>query len=209
MIQEFVWNISILFLTVCLYSKCYIFNREKSDIFCMVALCLLFLSYCTDSLLDFIMKNIKYLLAALLLLIVVRGTASDNIALVLEMLDGRTFSLLLAEKPTVTFTNGNIKIVSECCIVEVPRKNVRKYHFSKQPPTSVAVVHEAEVALENNVLVVSDVPENTQITIYAMDGRLVKMITAIGGNCSISLNELSAGLYLVSFNNTTFKFMKK
>ena len=62
MIQEFVWNISILFLTVCLYSKCYIFNREKSDIFCMVALCLLFLSYCTDSLLDFIMKNIKYLL---------------------------------------------------------------------------------------------------------------------------------------------------
>ena len=46
-------------------------------------------------------------------------------------------------------------------------------------------------------------------TIYAMDGRLVKMITAIGGICSISLNELSAGLYLVSFNNTTFKFTKK
>ena len=156
------------------------------------------------------MKNIKHLFAALLLLLSVKISASDDTTLVLEMRDGSTANFLLVEKPTITFTGEFIKIVSEFCSAEFTRSCVRKYHFCEQAPTAVAeTLLESKATLEGNTLVISGVPENTMVAIYTAGGALVKLATVIDCNCSVSLNELAAGLYMVSFNNTTFKFLKK
>ena len=144
------------------------------------------------------------------MLIAVRVSASDDTALVLEMRDGSTANFLLVEKPTMTFTREFVKIVSDFCSVEFSRSCVRKYHFCEQASIAVAeTLLESKAILESNALVISGVPENTVVTIYTTGGALVKLATAIDGNCSVSLNELVAGFYIVSFNNTAFKFLKK
>ena len=156
------------------------------------------------------MKNIKHLFAALLLLLSVKISASDDTTLVLEMRDGSTANFLLVEKPTITFTGEFVKIVSEFCSAEFTRSCVRKYHFCDQTPNAVTeTLLKSTVAFDDNILVISDVPENTVIKIYTVSGVLAKSLTVIDGNCSVSLDELITGTYVVSFNNTTFKFLKK
>ena len=156
------------------------------------------------------MRNIKHLFAVFLLLIAVRASASDDTTLVLKMRDGSTTNFLLAEKPVITFTGEFIKIVSEYCTVEFYRSSIRNFYFSDEDQTAIVeVVLESKAILEDNILFISDVPENTIITIYTIGGTLAAMATAIDGNCSISLDELATGPYIVSFNNTTFKFLKK
>lgn len=156
------------------------------------------------------MKNIKHFFAAFLLLVSVEVSASDDTTLVLEMCDGSTANFLLAEKPKITFSGDSIRIVSEFCSVGFSRNNVRKYHFCEQVTVAVAgTFPESKATLEGNTLVISGVPENTTVTIYTTGGTVVKRVTAIDGKCSVFLNELVAGHYIVSFYNTTFKFLKR
>lgn len=156
------------------------------------------------------MKNIKLFFTALLLLISVKVSASDDTTLVFEMRDGSIANFLLTEKPTLTFSGEFIKIVSEYCSAEFPRNSIRKYHFCNQAPTAVTeTLLKSTVALDDNILVICDLPENTVIKIYTVGGVLAKSATVNAGNCSVSLDDLVAGLYVVSYNNTTFKFLKK
>ena len=155
------------------------------------------------------MKNFRILFMALLLL-AVNAVASGHTTLVLEMRDGSTAKILLSKKPKITFVGGDLKIVSEYCSMEFPRQDVRKYLFCDQDSSAITdAILELKAILEGNTLVISEAPENTTVTIYTVGGKLVKLATAIDGNCSISLNELAVGPYVVSFNNTTFKFLKK
>lgn len=61
-----------------------------------------------------------------------------------------------------------------------------------------------------NVKTVNDV-ENTQIEIFDMNGRLIKVIDSIKKNNPISILELPKGVYFlrVSSSNNTVKFIKE
>lgn len=156
------------------------------------------------------MKYLKHLLTVLLLLVVFKAHAYEYNTLVVEMHDGSTTNFLLTHKPRITFTGEVIKIVSEQYSVEFTRTNIRKYYFAEETPTAITeTLKESKAAIEGDILVVTGVAEDETISIYTTNGILVKQAAGKDGCCSISLNSLSSGTYIVTFNNTTFKFLKK
>ena len=156
------------------------------------------------------MKYLRRLLTMLLLLVAFKASAAaDNTVLVVELRDGNTANFLLADKPKITFTAQQMNIVSESFSMEFDRSDVKNFHFVKDDATSVEAPVEPNAKVEDNTLMLNGVDEGTVIVIYNTSGLPVKHAVAVGGNCTVSLDDIASGLYIVTFNNTTFKFLKK
>ena len=154
------------------------------------------------------MKKQKFILLLLMLFAAGASSFAHNV-LVVAMRDGSSAKFMLESKPKITFTGDVMKIVSSASSMEFVRSDVRNYHFDSEATAVNEAVADSNVAIEGNVLVVSGVAENMPVTVYSSAGVVVKQTVAIDGSCSISLDDLAAGLYIVTFNNLTFKFLKR
>ena len=147
----------------------------------------------------------------LLLLIAFKASAtSDNTTLVVELHDGNTANFLLADKPKITFTAQLMSIVSDAFSMDFNRSDVKMYRFvNEDVTTSVKPAEKADAKVSDNTFLLSGVDAGTAIVIYNANGMVVKRATSVDGGCSISLDGLAVGTYIVTFNNTTFKFLKR
>ena len=157
------------------------------------------------------MKHLRRILIVLLLLIAFKASAtSDNTTLVVELHDGNTANFLLADKPKITFTAQLMSIVSDAISMVFDRSDVKMYRFvNEDVTTSVKPAVKADAKVSDNTFLISGVDAGTAIVIYNANGMVVKRATSVDGGCSISLDGLAVGTYIVTFNNTTFKFLKK
>lgn len=157
------------------------------------------------------MNHVKILFLTLLLLLLVafKASAIERNTLVVELRDGNTANFLLADKPRITFTAQQMNIVSESFSMEFDRSDVKNFHFVKDDATSVETLVKPDAKVADNTLLLNGVDEGTLIVIYNANGMVVKQAAAVDGNCSVSLDGLATGVYIVTFNNTTFKFLKR
>ena len=157
------------------------------------------------------MKHLRRLLTVLFLFVFFKASAtSDNTTLVVELHDGNTANFLLADKPKITFTAQLMSIVSDAFSMDFDRSDVKMYRFvNEDVTTSVKPAVKADAKVSDNTFLLSGVDAGTAIVIYNANGMVVKRATSVDGGCSISLDGLAAGTYIVTFNNTTFKFLKK
>ena len=153
---------------------------------------------------------IKHKFILLLLMLFAAGaSAFAHNVLVVAMRDGSSAKFMLESKPKITFVGAVMKIVASGSSMEFVRSDVRNYHFDSETTAVTETVADSNVAIEGNVLVVSGVADDMAVTVYSSGGVVVKQSTAIDGSCSISLDDLATGLYIVTFNNMTFKFLKR
>ena len=157
------------------------------------------------------MKHLRRLLTVLFLFVFFKASAtSDNTTLVVELHDGNTANFLLADKPKITFTAQLMSIVSDAFSMDFDRSDVKMYRFvNEDVTTSVKPAVKADAKVSDNTFLLSGVDAGTAIVIYNANGMVVKQATYVDGGCSISLDGLATGTYIVTFNNTTFKFLKK
>ena len=158
------------------------------------------------------MKHVKYLFVILFLplFFAFKASAIECNTLLVKLRDGSTANFLLADKPKITFTAQLMSIVSETFSMDFDRSNVKMYRFvCDDVSTSVETPVESKARVKNNTLLLSDVNDGTAIVIYNANGMVVKQESAVDGNCTISLDGLATGTYIVTFNNTTFKFLKR
>ena len=157
------------------------------------------------------MKHLRRLLTVLFLFVFFRASAtSGNTTLVVELHDGNTANFLLADKPKITFTAQLMSIVSDAFSMDFDRSDVKMYRFvNEDVTTSVKPAVKADAKVSDNTFLLSGVDAGTAIVIYNANGMVVKQATSVDGGCSISLDGLATGTYIVTFNNTTFKFLKK
>ena len=157
------------------------------------------------------MKHLRRLLTVLFLFVFFKASAtSDNTTLVVELHDGNTANFLLADKPKITFTAQLMSIVSDAFSMDFDRSDVKMYRFvNEDVTTSVKPAVKADAKVSDNTFLLSGVDAGTAIVIYNANGMVVKRATSVDGGCSISLDGLATGTYIVTFNNTTFKFLKK
>ena len=153
------------------------------------------------------MKLFKQLFTMLLLFVV--AAASAQSALVVELRDGSNATFLLAENPRMTFAGEQLSIVSSSATMEFNRRDVKNWHFADTPSSVENITAESKAKLEGGALLISGITDDTAIALYSVDGVAVKHSAVIGGTCTISLDDIPAGIYIVKFNNTTFKFRKK
>lgn len=154
------------------------------------------------------MKKYKFILLFLMLFATGASAFAHNI-LVVAMRDGSSAEFMLSSKPKITFVGDVMKIVASGSSMEFVRSDVKNYHFDSKTTAVESPVAESNAALEGNMLVVSGVEDNAAVTVYSSAGVVVKQSTAVDGSCSISLDDLATGLYIVTFNNNTFKFLKR
>ena len=153
------------------------------------------------------MKHLKLLLSFMLFF--ATATAFAQSTLVVELRDGSNATFQLAEKPRVTFVGEQLNIVSLSASMEINRSDVKNWHFESATTSVDDITVEAKATLDGNTLIISGITEDTTITLYTVSGAVVKRSTVINGNCTIPLDGLTAGVYFVTYNNTTFKFFKK
>lgn len=153
------------------------------------------------------MKKIKTLI--LLLVLMIGTTTFAQKALVVELRDGSSTTISLSEAPRITFAGEQMSIISSTTSMDILRSDIKNYHFIDAPLSIDETTAPSQAVIENNTLTVSGVAPNTTITFYTVSGVVVKHAVATDGHCTITLNDLPAGLYIVTYNNTTFKFLKK
>lgn len=59
----------------------------------------------------------------------------------------------------------------------------------------------------NDVLKIINTSDNQIVTIYSVDGKIIKKVN-VSGEAEINISELQAGLYLISIGNEFSKFIK-
>ncbi|MBR7167121.1 MAG: T9SS type A sorting domain-containing protein [Bacteroidaceae bacterium] len=154
----------------------------------------------------------KIIISVLMSLFVLPCVAADKNTLVVHLTDGTSVGFLLAERPRVTFAGDSLRIVSSVAEAAVLRSEVRRFEFVADAASSVFDVPtvSSECVISENQLSVSGLSSGATVRLYSLDGHLLRTAGASdAGVASLSTDGLSAGVYVINFNSTTLKFLKK
>lgn len=138
--------------------------------------------------------------------------AAQTTQVVVAMHDGSQQTYYLSEEDRMYFED-NAKLVIEEGItkntVKIPLADIRKM-----------TCHEVEGMVENtdadvsifpnptlNTLTISNLSGKQNISIYALDGQLMKALE-VSGDLTIDISDWAAGLYFVKTQSSTLKMVK-
>lgn len=155
----------------------------------------------------------KIILLLFISLISSLGYAQKERVLLLSMQDGTSVTFFLKEKPRVTFSGEMLEIISEASQANVKRTEVREIKFVMQEDSEIAI-DEAKasenVGIDNEMIVIENIEQGSVVKVLTIDGRIVATEAAAENNSArISLTSLSAGIYLLNYNDTIIKFIKR
>ena len=133
------------------------------------------------------------------------------------MNDGTSVYFLLAEQPYVTFVDDAVRIVSSTNEATIERALVNKFEFVDEIPTGIDDVEEVEdkvaadrFELSDNAIRFEGLAPGCAIRLYSVKGEmLMSDIADNNGALTLSLEALPSGVYLVNYNETTIKFIKR
>ena len=151
------------------------------------------------------------LLAAFIFGLFFRMTAQST-QIVVFLNDGSEQTYLMAEADRLYFED-NTKLVIEKestkSTVTIPLSDIRKITCAETVGT--AENHDLALSIFPNpvhdVLTFRNLQGKQTVSLYALDGRLIKTFEA-SGNQSIDISDLPIGLYLVKTQSSTLKMIK-
>ena len=123
---------------------------------------------------------------------------------------------LAGNRPEVKFGASTLQvIISSAVQAEFSQDDVVKIAYKNPEQTDidspVADRNTAEINYQDDgMLVISQLSEGAAVSIYAMDGRQLRQLSASGdGTCRLDLSALPKGVYLVKTDSITYKIMKR
>ena len=143
----------------------------------------------------------------LLLLMLLAGSyitmQADQVqTLIVQLKNGSQTAFFLKDKPQVKFEGTNLKVTSTVGDTSFALSDVLRFTYAKKDPTGVN--------FQGDVLVISQLKANGDVSVYALDGKLLRQLKAShAGTYRLNLSELPAGLYLVKADNVTYKIVKR
>jgi len=135
--------------------------------------------------------------------------AQDNATLVLHHADGTTTDVALYLKPRVVFDGDMVRITSTVLDMEYPKSNILRFSYMGSGTGITAPKNEADYTREGDCLVFHGISSSDKVAVYNSDGIRVPvhLSTTIDG-VSLSLSSISKGVYVLSVNGKTSKFVK-
>ena len=129
----------------------------------------------------------RLLLSLLLMACVIGVRAADKQNTLFVLTKGNVLhQFVLADKPKVTFEGTSLKVTID--------------EIQDEP---------AGISQEGDVLVISQVKAGATVSVFALDGKLVRQLKPQrSGTYRLNLSELPSGLYIVKADNTTYKITK-
>ena len=163
---------------------------------------------------DMLSTKLNNVLALLVLLTVfcVGTRAAQVETLVVKLKNGSETAFFLKDKPQVKFEGTNLKVTSSAGDATFALADVLQFTYDKRDTSGIneTVTEPTGVIFKDDVLVVSQLKVNAVVSVYGLDGMLVRQWKAPhAGTFRLSLSELPSGLYLVKVDNITYKIMKR
>ncbi len=122
---------------------------------------------------------------------------------------------VLADKPKVTFEGTSLKVTCEnnaSASYTFNLSDVIRFAYDAKSATGIDEIQDepAAISQEGDVLVISQVKAGATVSVYALDGKLVRQLKPQrSGTYRLNLSELPSGLYIVKADNTTYKITKR
>lgn len=161
------------------------------------------------------MKTISLLLGMALLGAGSLRAADDHLFVVCSDADGETVTKTLVNlESTIRFVDGNVEVYNDGMLTSsAPLLSVSQISFSNEPITAVETVTKSTLRLVSNhvadkLVFAGSVSEPTSLYVTALDGTTRLQLRNWQGE-SVNVTDLTPGLYFVTVDKTTFKFIKK
>ena len=155
----------------------------------------------------------KRFLLLMLLTVSYSAMQADQVqSLIVQLKDGSQTAFFLKDKPQVTFDGPNLKVTSTAGDTSFALSDVLRFTYAKKDPTGIdeMVTDPTGVDFQGDVLVISQLKANGDVSVYALDGKLLRELKAShAGTYRLNLSELPTGLYLVKADNVTYKILKR
>lgn len=131
-----------------------------------------------------------------------------------ELKSSEKYSFLLADKPVVTFQNGDL-VVNGSAETSYAISGVKDYHFTEKDETeatgeTLKSVETGCVIFENNgVVFIQKANPSADVLLFNVNGVVLsKTSVDNNGNAELKLPDF-AGVYVLSVGNQSFKLIRK
>lgn len=165
------------------------------------------------------MKKLLSSFALLLLTTIAHSTClyqnmenSSEEMLTVQTKDGGFLQFLLSEDPVITFSDRTIRLKSDSQKCELELSNVARFYFSFEG-TGIGNIEKSDLTiskLADGFIEIEGLEQNTTIKLYGVDGKNLPLkIVNSKRKTIVYTDSLIAGIYILSINNKTIKFIKK
>jgi hypothetical protein len=130
--------------------------------------------------------------------------------LVVNSKDGTKTTFALADKPKVSFVDGELSIVSNSKKFAMNIADVKNYTFEEESTGIGKVIKNGNTKFENGYVVFSGLTVGSKVSAYTQEGRLIKECTANeNGTAFIDLSILPKGIIILHSGKTDIKVVNR
>ncbi len=139
-------------------------------------------------------------------------SASSYKSIIINKTDNTNIMVLIESTMTASVAEGNLVITCSKGDVILPVSEVRNWVFSTDDDsenlwtTLEQPQNDATVVQMRDGIVLSNLPQNSQITLFTANGKQLRSVSA-SGSYELSLNDLPQGIYLLNYNRQTLKIV--
>lgn len=139
------------------------------------------------------------------------GIFADGVRfLVVNAKDGTKTTFGLAEEPKISFSNGELNIVSSSRTFSISLADVQNYVFSEESTGITEVIKDGSVKLENGFVVFNGLAAGSKVVAFMQDGKLVKESRADSNGLAVfDLSGLPKGILILQSNKRTIKIINR
>lgn len=127
--------------------------------------------------------------------------------------DGSKVTYALNEKPRISFTEDGVTIQTESYVFNHPLDQFKCITYAVDQLNGISTPGNDRVEpfiIEGDAIVFSSVNESFDIAIYTVDGKSVHHSRIQKGeSTTITLKDYKTGMYIISANGLTYKFVKR
>lgn len=154
-------------------------------------------------------KKLMFLLLTGILLTVNYADAWAQ-TLVLHHTNGTTTDVELFTQPQVKFQDDKVLITSTVLDIEYPKDDILTFTYKASASGIQNLRGKTEMTQENGQLVFCGIGPSDLISVRTAAGIPIPVSIRRGeSTATLSLNEIPAGVYLVTLNGRTSKFTKR
>lgn len=131
--------------------------------------------------------------------------------LIVELNDSKKYSFLLADKPVITFNEGDL-VVNGNEATSYAISNVKNYHFGEGTQTSAQSVAANELRIsyiDANTVKVQNADANAQVAVISVSGAVVSSQAADAEGVATVQLPSQKGVYIVKVADKSFKVIRK
>ena len=135
--------------------------------------------------------------------------AQDEMILTIMKNDGSTTDFVMNKSARIYYSDTQLQFFDGNEIVSINFSDIRKAYFTA--PQNVEEIDNQQFVIYPNpakdVLRISGIAENQEVTIYTINGDVMMKLIASEG-CEINISDLRTGLYIIGVGNEFSKFIK-